>query len=275
MRLLLADIGNTCIKIGIATRDGVEATYSLPSRIPHTADSLGLDVLNLLRHHASTQSAGITEPNAITDCAVCSVVPDATNIFIHACERFLRITPRLFPADFSLNLENHYKRPEDVGADRLLAAFAARTLYPEPKSIISVDFGTATTFDCVSGNAYLGGLICPGVLSSHSALASGTAKLPRISLEVMDHAPLVGDSTPTSMSHGFVFGFAAMTEGLCRRLKEQLPGPVVVVGTGGFAPEIARVCDSFDYLRPDLILEGLRMAFFGGAAPKPKPCKGR
>lgn len=260
MCLLLADIGNTCIKIGIATPQGIEATYSLPSRIPHTADSLGLDVLNLLRH------SGITEPAGVTDCAVCSVVPDATNTFLRACERFLHISPRLFPSDFSLSLENHYKRPEDVGADRLLAAFAARTLYPEPKSLISVDFGTATTFDCVTGNAYLGGLICPGVLSSHSALASGTAKLPRISLVVADNAPLVGNSTPTSMSHGFVFGFAAMTEGLCQRLKAQLPGPVAVVGTGGFAPEIARVCDSFDFLRPDLILEGLRLAWLQNCA---------
>ena len=123
-----------------------------------------------------------------------------------------------------------------------------------------MDFGTATTFDCVSGNAYLGGLICPGVLSSHAALAVGTAKLPRISLEVRADVPLVGRSTTTSMRHGFVFGFAAMTEGLCRRLKEQLPGPVEVVGTGGFAADVARVVD---HLRPDLILEGLRLAWAG------------
>lgn len=252
--LLLADIGNTCVKIGIADAAGIQAAYSLPSRRPYTADSLGLDLLALLAHHGLT-------PDAVTACAVCSVVPDMTGLFLRAGERFLHRTPLLFPADFSLALENRYERPEQVGADRLLAAFAARRLYPGPVSLISVDFGTATTFDCVTGNAYLGGLICPGILSSHGALAANTAQLPRISLEVKDDSPLVGRSTATSMSHGFVFGFAAMTEGLCRRLKEQLPGPTAVVGTGGFAPDVARVCDAFDYLRPDLILEGLRLAW--------------
>ncbi len=254
--LLLADIGNTCVKIGLASHAGLDAAYALPTRVQYTADSLGLSLLELLRHAERT-------PDDLAACIVCSVVPDFDVLFRQACVRFLKRAPLAFPADFSLDMENHYERPEEVGADRLLAAYAARRLYPGPVSLISVDFGTATTFDCVSGNAYLGGLICPGVLSSHTALAEGTAKLPRISLEVRADIPLVGRSTATSMRHGFVFGFAAMTEGLCRRLKEQLPGPVEVVGTGGFAADVARVCDAVDHLRPDLILEGLRLAWSG------------
>lgn len=254
--LLLADIGNTCVKIGLASPAGIDTTYALPTRTPHTADSLGLSLLELLRHAERT-------PDDIAACLVCSVVPDLDMLFRQACVRFLRQTPLVFPADFSLDMENRYERPAEVGADRLLAAYAARRLYPEAASLISVDFGTATTFDCVSGNAYLGGLICPGVLSSHAALATGTAQLPRISLEVRDDEPLVGRSTATSMRHGFVFGFAAMTEGLCRRLKEQLPHPTFVIGTGGFAADVARVCSALDYLRPDLILEGLRLAWTG------------
>ncbi len=254
--LLLADIGNTCVKIGLASHAGMDATYALPTRVRYTADSLGLSLLELLRHAERT-------PDDLTACVMCSVVPDFDVLFRQACARFLKREPLAFPSDFSLDMENHYERPDEVGADRLLAAYAARRLYPGPASLISVDFGTATTFDCVSDNAYLGGLICPGVLSSHAALAVGTAKLPRISLEVRADVPLVGRSTTTSMRHGFVFGFAAMTEGLCRRLKEQLPGPVEVVGTGGFAADVARVCDVVDHLRPDLILEGLRLAWAG------------
>ena len=254
--LLLADIGNTCVKIGLASPAGMEATYALPTRVQHTGDSLGLSLVELLRHAGRT-------PGDIRACLVCSVVPDLDILFRQACVRFLGQAPLVFPSDFSLDMENRYERPAEVGADRLLAAYAARRLYPEAASLICVDFGTATTFDCVSGNAYLGGLICPGVLSSHAALAQGTAQLPRISLEVRDDEPLVGRSTATSMRHGFVFGFAAMTEGLCRRLRDQLPGPVLVVGTGGFAADVARVCKALDHLRPDLILEGLRLAWTG------------
>ena len=126
-------------------------------------------------------------------------------------------------------------------------------------SVISVDFGTATTFDCVSGNTYLGGLICPGLFSARTALAANTAKLPRISLEMTESEVRIGSNTITSMNHGFLFGFAAMTEGLCERLKAQLPGPVFVVGTGGAARDLSRICRAFDTVRPDLILEGLRL----------------
>ena len=251
---LLADIGNTNIKIALATPRDLGETYILPSRMPYTPDSLGLALLHLLSHR-NTAAGGLS------GCAFCSVVPEIDPLFRQACERFLGKEPRAFPSGFSLDMENRYENPQEVGADRLLAAFAARRLFPGPSSLISVDFGTATTFDCVAGNAYLGGLICPGVLSSHSALVGNAAKLPRISLEVRGAAPLPGRRTAISIDHGFAFGFAAMTEGLCRRLKEQLPAPTEVVATGGFAVDLARVCTAFDHLRPDLILDGLRLAW--------------
>ena len=142
-----------------------------------------------------------------------------------------------------------------------MGAYAARKLCPEAPAIIAVDFGTATTFDCVEGNSFLGGLICPGVMSSASALASRTAKLPRISLEVEGSALQPGCSTAVSLNHGFVFGFAAMTEGLIARLGKSMQGPVSVVGTGGFAKALSQVTDCFDSVRPDLLLDGLRMLY--------------
>lgn len=250
--LLLADIGNTCIKIVFARPDALEAAYSLPTRAQHTADSLGLSLLQLVALRG-------LKPEDITACLVCSVVPDVSTMLHEALRKYLNKAPLTFPGDFDIDLINGYEQPQEVGADRLLAAFAARKLFPDVQSVISVDFGTATTFDCVSGNTYLGGLICPGLFSSRNALAANTAKLPRISLEMTEDHVRIGRSTVTSMNHGFLFGFAAMTEGLCERLKEQLPGPVLVVGTGGAAHDLSRICRAFDIVRPDLILEGLRI----------------
>lgn len=250
--LILADIGNTCIKIVFARPDALEASYSLPTRAQHTADSLGLSLLQLLALR------GLAAKD-ITACLVCSVVPDVSTLLHEALQKYLGKEPLSFPGDFSIDLVNGYDQPQEVGADRLLAAFAARRLFADAPSIISVDFGTATTFDCVSGNTYLGGLICPGLFSSRNALASGTAKLPRISLEMTESSVRIGKNTITSMNHGFLFGFAAMTEGLCERLKAQLPGPTLVVGTGGAAHDLSRICRAFDIVRPDLILEGLRL----------------
>ena len=255
--LLLADIGNTCIKIVFARPDALEAAYSLPTRAQHTADSLGLSLLQLVALRG-------LRPEDISACLVCSVVPDVNALFHEALRKYLNKTPFTFPGDFDIDLVNGYDQPQEVGADRLLAAFAARKLFPDAPSIISVDFGTATTFDCVSGDTYLGGLICPGLFSSRNALAANTAKLPRISLEMTEDHVRIGRNTVTSMNHGFLFGFAAMTEGLCQRLKEQLPGPTFVVGTGGAARDLSRICRAFDIVRPDLILEGLRLLWVRG-----------
>ena len=250
--LLLADIGNTCIKLVFARPDALEASFTLPTKAQHTADSIGLTLMQLLNLRGLNS-------DGISACAVCSVVPDVNSLFTEACRKYLGVSPLSFPQDFSTGMINGYERPHEVGADRLLAACAARLLFPKPRSIISVDFGTATTFDCVTDNTYLGGLICPGLSSSRNALASGTAKLPRVSLEIEEETLSIGRNTATSITQGFLFGFAAMTEGLCSRLKKQLPGPVFVVGTGGIAQQLSGICHAFDTVCPNLIREGLRL----------------
>ena len=254
MSTLYFDIGNTNTKIGVGQEDGPLATYVLPSGERQTADEFGLRLLQILEH---LQKA----PAAVEAALASSVVPGMSAIVRQACKRFLGLTLLQVPEDLPLPLENRYARPYEVGADRLVGAYAARRLFPDGPALISVDYGTATTFDCVQGSAYLGGLICPGVLSSASALASATAKLPRISLEVGEARPVPGRSTSDSFNHGFVFGFAAMTEGLTARLAESLAGPVAIVGTGGFASAIAKVTTCFHAVRPDLLLEGLQALY--------------
>ena len=155
-------------------------------------------------------------------------------------------------------LENRYERPAEVGADRLVGAYAARRMYPEIPSLLVVDFGTAVTIDCVSGDAYMGGLIFPGPRTALTALSREAAKLPRVNLDVRADEPTPGRNTTTSIQHGLVFGFACMVEGLTQRLKRQMSGPVKVLGTGGFAASIARVSPVFDQVLPMLLLDGLR-----------------
>lgn len=261
---LFFDIGNTNTKIGIGAAAGPLASYVLPSNERQTADQFGLTLLDILRH------LGIP-PDSLDGGLASSVVPDMSLIARRACARFLGMPLLFAPEDLPVPLENCYARPHEVGADRLVGAYAARRLYPEAASIISVDYGTATTFDCIEGNAYLGGLICPGVLSSVSALATGTAKLPRFSLEVSDKAPAPGRSTATSLNHGFVFGFAAMTEGLLERLATGMKKPVVAIGTGGFAAALAEVTACFTEIRTDLLMEGLRLLYFERNRHEPEP----
>ncbi len=249
--VLLADIGNTSVKIGLSQGGEIIHSFSLPTRSQYSADSLGLLLLQMLN---------VIKIEKVDYSFICSVVPDLSAIYGKACLKYLGIKTLNFPEDFSINFNNLYKNPQEVGADRLMAAYAARTLYPEMAGIISVDYGTATTFDCIAHNNYLGGLICPGLLSSRNALAKSTAKLPQINLEVNEDEPIIGQNTASSINHGFIFGFVAMTEGLCERLKLQLPAPHCVIATGGFAEEIAKLSSCIDFIHPNLILEGLKFA---------------
>ncbi len=266
--LILLDVGNTNVKIGFARTgkgQGAEAvsSYALPTSQSagpgglDTPDSWGLKLLDLCRVEG-------VQPGQIVGFVASSVVPPMNPVLSRAARRFFGREVRFVPGDIPLNIENRYARPAEVGADRLVTAYAARCR-STAHTLVVVDFGTATTFDCVQGGAYLGGLICPGVLSSARALATGTAKLPHITLEIDQAGGLhIGRSTSESLNQGLIYGFGAMVDGLITRLAETLgvtAGDLHCIGTGGFAARIAQVCPAMDEVCEDLLLEGLLRAW--------------
>ncbi len=273
--LILLDVGNTNVKIGIARKGPcpeweLASSYALPTAPSgnlDTSDSWGLKLLDICR------AEGV-RPGQVVDIVASSVVPPMNPILARAAERFFGRGVRFVgsggsdgPGEGSgaipLDIENRYARPAEVGADRLVTAYGARQTC-QAHTLVVVDFGTATTFDCVQGRAYLGGLICPGVLSSARALATGTAKLPHITLEIDPSGLFIGRSTSESLNQGLIHGFAAMVEGLIARLAATLgeaPGDVHCIATGGFASRIAQVCPAIDEVREDLLLDGLLRAW--------------
>jgi type III pantothenate kinase len=253
--LLVIDVGNTNTKVGVARNGQLMESYVLPTTVRETSDTFGLKIFELCRHLRIS-------PVRFKAWLVSSVVPPVNTLIKQAGERYSRCPVFLVPEDIGLPLTNAYANPNEVGADRLVTAFAARKLFDTP-GLIVIDFGTATTVECVQGWTYQGGLICPGVLSSLQALGGKTAKLPRVGLEVKSLSLCIGDSTETSMKHGFVFGFAAMIEGLCTRLRAQLDGEVTVVATGGFAATLEPVCSCLDVVQRELLLQGLIWASEG------------
>ncbi|WP_028573890.1 type III pantothenate kinase [Desulfonatronovibrio hydrogenovorans] len=248
--ILLLDIGNTNIKLSLARESGLTSVLKLPTDIRETSDSLGLKVYDYFRLENVL-------PGSIKAWVASSVVPLLDRPISNAAKRFCGCPCYFVPGDLDLPINNKYLRPMEVGADRLVTAFAARRLCQQ-KSIIVIDFGTATTFDCIVDHDYLGGLICPGLNSSIKALSTQTAKLPQFSLDFAHHELEIGQSTVQSLSQGTLFGFADLVEGLVKRLKQKLPPQVQVVGTGGAASGLAGLCPSMTRVQPDLLLEGLK-----------------
>ena len=148
--------------------------------------------------------------------------------------------------------------PEEVGSDRIANAIAAKEIYGTPA--IVVDFGTATTFDCLSKKGeYLGGLIAPGVTTSLLNLSDKAAKLPVIELKKPE--TVIGKSTVKAMQAGIYFSTLYGIQGILRRLKEELGEETIVVATGGLAEFIGRDCPLIKAINPDLTLEGLRIIY--------------
>jgi type III pantothenate kinase len=258
-RLLLIDVGNTNTKFGLAEDRAVRESYVLPTNLQETRDGFGMKVLDLCRF------SGI-DPASVDAWVVSSVVPMVDGLIRGAGERFCRCPVHFVPSDLPLPMENRYANPQEVGADRLVTAYAAR-LRTDAECIVVVDFGTATTVESIRGWSYLGGFICPGVLSSLKALGGQTAKLPQISLDLSSPEMRIGINTATSLNQGFIFGFASMVEGICRRLKQVLGEETYVIATGGFADKIRPVCPVLDEVAGDLLLRGLVQAYERNSGP--------
>ncbi len=251
--VLLFDAGNTNTKICIADDQGLGESYTLPTRPANTADDWGLKIESILEREQ-------VDPDDVEACVISSVVPPLDPLITRMTERFLGCEAIFAGRDLALDLDNEYARPEQVGADILVGCLSARLTY-DHDNLIVIDFGTATTLACIKGTAFKGGLICPGVLSSTSALAGGTAKLPEVDLEISDSTLSWGKTTEECLNQGLVFGFASMVDGLVEKLSAQMEDPFVVA-TGGLSKNIAQVSERIDELRPDLVMEGLWMAYF-------------
>ena len=186
---------------------------------------------------------------------VCSVVPKKNSAVrkIAKRSRILWLTPQI-----ELGVGIDYPNPKEIGADRLANAVAVAAFYGCPA--IVVDFGTAVTFDIVSGKRkYIGGVIAPGLESMTNFLYRRTALLPKISMKEPRSA--VGRSTIEAMQAGAVVGYRGLVREIITRIKaERFPRQKVhVVATGGYADLIAKRLGQIDSVHPNLTLEGLRI----------------
>jgi type III pantothenate kinase len=251
--LLAVDVGNTNVTIGLVRLGALVATRRAATRPASTADELELLLDGLLRLDGLSQG----DVEAIV---AASVVPRQTENLERIAAS--RDRPLLIAGAGTVPLAIRVDRPDEVGADRLVNALAAARLHGTPAVV--VDFGTATTLDCVAPDgAYVGGAIAPGLELGLEALALRTAKLPRIELRAPDRA--IGRDTVSAMQSGTVFGYQALAAGLLDRVRRELaassglqPSDVRAILTGGLsAAPWAATLPGIDAIDPDLTLKGL------------------
>ena len=248
--LLALDVGNTNLKIGVYDGERLIAAWRLLSRRDQTADEYGLFVGSLLR------GRGI-DPAAIEGVAIANVVPQVQQTFEWMSEHhFGRPAYTVTAENGGVPLVVDY--PTEVGADRIVTVIAALARHTAP--LVVIDLGTATKFNCVNVRGeFIGGAIAPGIRTSADALLSRAARL--FNVELTRPKDAVARNTVTNIQSGFVYGFAALVDGMVARIHAEMGDPLTIVATGGLAPLVADVAPSIQHVYEHLTLEGLRLAW--------------
>ncbi len=250
--LLAIDVGNTNITCAVIHNGETMATFRMTTKLPRTSDEFGIMICDLLKYK------GI-DKKEIADVIIASVVPGIMYSLTSGIIKYLKLTPMIVGEGTKTGIRIDTPNPKEVGADRVVDAVAAYTLYGGP--VIIVDFGTATTYDLITKEgAFTAGITSPGIRISANALWNDTAKLPEIEIE--RPASILAKDTITSMQAGLVYGCIGQTEYIIRKIKEEAGlDEVMVVATGGLGKLIADSTDSIDVYNPMLTMEGLRMIY--------------
>jgi type III pantothenate kinase len=195
----------------------------------------------------------------LTHIVVSCVVPPLMSAVTEFARRYLGIRPLIVGGGAKTGMPIRYDNPAEVGADRIVNAVAAYEKYRG--ALIVVDFGTATTFDCISvDGAYLGGAIAPGITISCEALFQKAAKLPMVEIFAKPNRAIAKD-TLSSMNAGLVYGYAGLVDGIVNRIKQEMAQKVTVIATGGLASLIAAESETIERVEEFLTLDGLRIIF--------------
>ncbi len=250
--LLTLDVGNTHTVIGLFLKGKLGGKWRVRTEKSATQDEIATTVYQFLNIH----QIGLNE---IEDLIISCVVPAILPSWKGFCTTFLGKEALVVLDNVRPDMPIDYHPVQRVGADRICNSVAAFKRYN--RALIVIDYGTATTFDCVSAaGRFLGGSIAPGIMVAAEALALHTSMLPPTDLTCLPETAMAHDSI-SALKAGFIYGFAGLTEGLIARLKPCFSQDPIVIATGGLASIIAPYCPTIEDVLPDLTLEGLKLIY--------------
>ncbi len=250
--LLVIDIGNTNVTFGVFEKKEIKTTFRITTKIPRTSDEYGLLICDLLLK----KSIDIDD---IEDIIISSVVPNVMHSFQNGIIKYLNKKPIVVEPGTKTGIKITLTNPREVGADRIVDAVGAYFIYGGP--VLVIDYGTATTYDYVSGDgAFSAGVITTGIRSSAKELSQDAAKLPEIEIKRPD--TILAKDTIRSMQAGLFYGYVGQTEYIIDKFKDETGiSDMKVVATGGLGKIISEATEKIDYYDANLTLHGLRILY--------------
>lgn len=250
--ILVIDVGNTNITLGVYEGEFLKTTFRIMSKMPRTSDEYGVLICELLRSNK-------VDKNEIEGTIIASVVPNVMHALTGAIVRYIGNTPLIVGPGVKTGIKIVTENPREIGPDRIVDAVAAYEKYGGP--VLVLDFGTATTYDYVTEDGkFAAGITAPGIRTSAKALWEDTAKLPEI--EILKPKSILAQETISSMQAGLVYGQIGQTEYIIRKVKEETGAAALkVVATGGLGRIISDETDLIDIYDSSLTLDGLRIIY--------------
>lgn len=249
--LLVIDIGNTNITMGIYDQETLIGNYRLNTKAKRTSDEYGMALLTFMTVHNVIKEY-------IEDVIISSVVPKVMHSFNNGIRKYLDKEPIIIGPGIRTGISIQTDSPRSLGADRIVDAAGAYYTYGGP--VLIIDFGTATTYDFVAADTtFQYGVIAPGIEISAQALWTQAAKLQEI--EIKKPASILAKNTVTSMQAGLVYGYVGQSEYIIRKFKEALKVDMKVIATGGLGRIICKETNMIDIYDPDLTFKGLKIIY--------------
>lgn len=250
--ILVFDVGNTAIKVGAMTEKGLACAFKLLTKQSRSSDEIGFALVDFLNFHGLNKAdfeGGI----------ISSVVPSVNHSLVNAVKKYMGFEPIMVDVGIKTKIKIQTENNREVGADRIVDALAAYTLYGGP--VIVAGFGTATRYDYVTEDGvFCAAVTAPGLRVSADALWMNAAKLPDI--EIKKPKSVLAANTVTSMQAGIVYSAIGAAEYIIKEMKREIGrDDIKVVATGGYTNIIAPHTDIIDVQDNELTLKGLYMLY--------------
>lgn len=250
--LLVVDVGNTNITLGVFDKEELLTTFRLTTKMARTSDEYGITICNMIERNG-------LKVEDIDGIVIASVVPNVMHSFNNAIVKYFGKTPLIVGPGVKTGIKVATENPRQIGADRIVDAVAAYSIYKGP--VIVIDFGTATTYDLVSEDgSFVAGITAPGIRTAAEALWEKAAKLPEI--EICKPKSILAKETISSMQAGLVYGQIGQTEYIVNQMKKECGYQnIKTVATGGLGKIIAQETEVIDIYDSMLTLHGLRIIY--------------